>query len=253
MDAVEIVFLLLAGFAAGAINGVVGGGTLVSFPALLAAGYPAKVANVTNAVAIWPGYVGGTYGYREELQGQRKRAVLLAVPAALGALLGAAILLATSEDTFEDIVPFLVLIAVGLMVFQGPIGRFAEHHRVRSRGGDHVPVALHGSTFLTGVYGAYFGAGLGIMNLAILTILLPDDLHRSNALRAVLSLLVNGIAAISFALFGPVEWLAALAMAVGALAGGYLGVGVARALGPVWLRWAVIALGLASAIALFVQ
>jgi uncharacterized membrane protein YfcA len=107
--------------------------------------------------------------------------------------------------------------------------------------------------FLTGVYGAYFGAGLGIMNLAILTILLPDELHRSNALRAVLSLLVNGIAAVSFALFGPVEWAAAVAMAGGSLAGGYLGVGVARSLGPVWLRWAVIALGLVSAVVLFVK
>lgn len=253
MDLLEIAFLLAAGFAAGAINGVVGGGTLVSFPALLAAGYPAKVANVTNSVAIWPGYVGGTYGYRDELQGQRNRAVLLAVPAGLGALVGAAILLATSEATFEEIAPFLILLATGLMVFQGPIGRFAEHHRVRSRGGDHIPVTLHGSTFLTGVYGAYFGAGLGIMNLAILMVLLPDDLHRSNALRAVLSLLVNGIAALSFALFGPVAWTAALAMAGGSLAGGYLGVGVARRLGPVWLRWAVIGLGLISAAALFVQ
>lgn len=253
MDVLEIAFLFSAAFAAGAVNTVAGGGTLISFPALLIAGYPAKVANVTNTVAIWPGYVGGSFGYRAELRHQRSRALLLGIPAILGALAGAAILLSTSEDTFEEIVPFLVLFAVVLMVFQRQLSDFAAHHKVQSRGGDHIPLTLHAGTFLTGVYGGYFGAGLGVINLAILMILLPDDIHHANALKALLALVVNGVAALYFVLLGPVEWLPAAAMAGGSLAGGYLGVGAARALGPVWLRRAVIALGVGVAVALFVR
>jgi uncharacterized membrane protein YfcA len=252
MDAVEVVFLVGAAFAAGAVNTVAGGGTLITFPALVAVGYPAKVANVTNTVAIWPGYLGGSLGYRGELLSQRGRALLF-VPAVLGALVGSVVLLATSEEAFEEIVPFLLVFAVLLMAFQRQLGDFAEHHRVSSRGGDHIPAALLAGTFLTGVYGAYFGAGLGIVNLALLLILLPDDIQHSNALKTSLSLAVNGVAAVWFALFGPVEWWAAAAMAGGSLGGGYLGVPVARVLGPVWLRRAVMALGLAAAVVLFVD
>jgi uncharacterized membrane protein YfcA len=253
MDVLEIAFLFSAAFAGGAVNSVAGGGTLISFPALLIAGYPAKVANVTNTVAIWPGYVGGSFGYRAELRPQRSRALLLGIPSILGALVGAAVLLSTSEDAFEEIIPFLVLFAVVLMVFQSQLGDFAAHHKVQSRGGDHIPLALHAGTFLTGVYGAYFGAGLGIMNLAILMILLPDNIQNSNALKALLSLAVNGVAAVYFVLWGPVEWLPAVAMAGGSLLGGYLGVDAARALGPVWLRRAVIALGVSVAVVLFIR
>ncbi len=251
MDVLEIAFLLAAGFVAAAVNSVAGGGTLVSFPALLALGYPAKVANVTNTVAIWPGYASGAAAYRGEIGGQRRRVLLLAIPSLLGAFVGATILLATSEDTFDAIAPFLIVFAVLLIIFQRQLGDFAEHHKVQSQGGDHIPVALHAGTFLTGIYGAYFGAGLGIMNLAILMILIPDDIQHSNALKTALSLVVNGVAAIYFAFFGPVEWVAAVALGGGTLAGGYLGVGVARALGPVWLKRAIIVLGLTVAVALF--
>jgi hypothetical protein len=252
MDLAEALFLAAAAVCAGAVNSVAGGGTLISFPALVAVGYTAKVANVTNTVSIWPGYVGGSLGYRKELAGQRSRAALLAIPCVLGALAGAALLLATSEDTFEIIAPFLILFSTALLAFQSLLGDFAAHHRIQSRGGDHLPPALYGSTFLSGIYGAYFGAGLGIINFAVLMILLPDDVQHSNALKTLLSLVVNGVAAGFFALFGPVEWGPAAIMAGGSLAGGYLGVYVARALGPVWLRRAIVAFGVVVAVVLLV-
>ncbi len=253
MDALEALLLAVAGFAAGAINAVAGGGTLVSFPALIAVGYSAKVANVTNTVAIWPGYVGGCAGYRREIALQKTRAIILSVPSVLGALIGATLLLATSEDAFELIAPFLILFAAALMAFQSQLSDFAAHHQIGSRGGDHLPPFLLVAVFLSGIYGAYFGAGLSIINFAVLMILLPDDIQHSNALKALLSLVVNGVAAVYFALLGPVEWLPALVMGGACLAGGYMGVGIARALGPVWLRRAVIAFAVVFAIALFVK
>jgi uncharacterized membrane protein YfcA len=250
MTALEVLALAAAGFGAGAVNAVAGGGTLISFPALVAAGYPAKVANVTNTIAVWPGYVGGCLG--KELSGQRRRAAYLAVPAVVGALAGAALLLATSEDAFEAIAPALILLSAGLLAFQSRLSDFAAEHRIGSQGGDHLPVALFGSLFVSGIYGAYFGAGLGIINFAVLMILLPDDIQHSNALKTLLSLVVNGVAAVTFALFGPVELAPGLLMGAAALFGGYVGAGIARALGPVWLRRAVIVFAVVFAIAMFV-
>ncbi len=253
MDPLEALGLALAAFAAGAINAVAGGGSLVSFPALLAAGYPSKAANVTNSVALWPGYVSGSYAYRGELDRQRRRLVALALPSVLGALAGSAILLGTPESAFDRIVPFLILFACALMAFQEPLGAWARNHRLASRSEEHVPASLLGAVFVLAVYGAYFGAGLGILTLAVLSILLPDDLQHSNALKGLLSALINLVAVVYFAVLGPVEWAPALVMAVGALAGGYLGVGVARRLGKRWLRLTVISYGLVVAAVLFIR
>ncbi|MBI5946537.1 MAG: sulfite exporter TauE/SafE family protein [Chloroflexi bacterium] len=253
MDMLEVAGLAAAAFAAGAINAVAGGGSLISFPALLAAGYPSKAANVTNSVALWPGYAGGSLGYRDELGRQRRRVALLTLPSILGALAGSAILLSTPESAFDRIVPFLILFACGLMAFQDGLGRFAARHQLRARDEAHVPLFLHGGIFLLAIYGAYFGAGLGILTLAVLGILLPDEIQHSNALKGMLSLLINAAAVVYFAFFGPVEWAAAGVMAVGALAGGYLGVGVARRLGRRWLRVSVIAYGLVVAAVLLVR
>lgn len=244
MGALELLGLAAAAFAAGAINAVAGGGSLISFPALLFAGVDAKPANVTNTVALWPGYAGGSWGYREELRRQRRRVVLMLLPSMTGALAGSAILLATPAGAFEAIVPYLILFATLLMAFQEPLGNFAISHRLASHGEDRVPLPLHVATFVLAVYGAYFGAGLGIMMLAFLAILLPDDIQHSNALKGMLSLIVNAVAVVYFALFGPVRWLPAAVMAGGAVGGGYLGVGVARRLGRRWLRITVIAYGL---------
>jgi hypothetical protein len=253
MELLEALGLAAAAFAAGAINSVAGGGSLVSFPALIAAGYPSKTANVTNTVALWPGYIGGSIGYRGELDRQRKRIVALTVPSVLGALLGSAILLATPESAFDAIVPFLILFACGLMAFQDPLGRFAQTHRLVSRADDHVPLTLHLGIVVLAMYGAYFGAGLGIMTLAVLGILLPDDIQHSNALKGLLSALINLVAVVYFGLFGPVEWLPAFIMAAGALTGGYYGVGIARRLGRRWLRITVIAYGVVVALVLFIR
>src|SRR5574341_1189501 len=173
MDLTEVAGLAAAAFAAGAVNAVAGGGSLISFPALLAAGYPAKAANVTNTVALWPGYLGGSVGYREELRTQRRRVANLAMPSVLGALAGSAILLSTPGDAFEAIVPFLILFAVVLMFFQEQLAAFAMDHHLHSESGASVPWLLWAVMFLLAVYGAYFGAGLGILTLAAFSILLP--------------------------------------------------------------------------------
>jgi len=253
MDILEASGLLAGAFAAGAINAVAGGGSLVSFPALLAVGYPAKAANVTNTVALWPGYLGGSLAYRPELRRQRGRVVALVAPTALGAIAGSAILLSTPGDTFRTIVPFLILFAAVLMLFQDRLASFAANHHLNSRGEDHVPLPLHAGMFLLAVYGAYFGAGLGILTIAVLGILLPDDIQHSNALKGMLSLMINAVAVVYFALFGPVEWGPAALMALAALAGGYLGVHVARKLGQFWLRSAVIVFAVVVAIVLLVS
>lgn len=253
MDWLDAFGLFLAGFAAGAINAVAGGGSLVSFPALLAAGYHAKPANVTNSVALWPGYLGGTLGYRREAATQRQRVVALLLPSIFGAVAGSIILLETPESAFETIVPFLILFACLLLAVQGSVADFAVRHRVTSRGPDHIPPVLVGAVFVLAVYGAYFGAGLGILTLAVLGILLPDDLQRSNALKGILSMIINAVAVAWFAAFGPVQWPPAALMAVAALGGGYFGAGVARRLGASWLRRAVIAYGIIVAVVIWIR
>ncbi len=250
MEALEYLFLLVAAFAAGAINAVAGGGSLVSFPALVAVGYTAKVANITNTVAMWPGYIGGSIGYAQQLTGQRRRVLILTAPSIAGALLGSAILLYTPADSFEAIVPFLILFAAGLMAAQPRLAAWVANRRGgRAQGDANVEVVA--GVFLLAIYGAYFGAGLGILTLAVLAILLPDDLHRSNALKGMLSVIINAAAVVYFAIWGPIEWLPALVMAAGALAGGYLGVGWARRLSPERLRLAVIAYAVVAAVVIF--
>lgn len=253
MSGWEAVYLFAAAVVAGAINAVAGGGSLISFPALIGAGYTAKTANVTNTIAIWPGTVGGSLGYREELRGQRWRVVQLSVPIVLGSITGAAILLATPQGAFDVVVPFLIVFACLLMAAQDQIGVYTAHHRSAFAESDRIPLPAHAAMFMLGVYGAYFGAAFGIMTLAVFTILLADNIQRLNALKGVAALIVNGIACVIFALSGVVEWAPAALMAVGAFAGGYVGVGVARRLGKTWLRIAVIAYGLVVAAVLFAQ
>jgi uncharacterized membrane protein YfcA len=253
MSGWEALYLLAAAIGAGAINAVAGGGSLISFPALIAAGYPAKTANMTNTVALWPGTVGGSLGYREELRGQRWRVVQLSVPTVAGAIAGAAVLLATPQGAFDVVVPFLIIFACVLMAGQDRIGVYTEHHRAAFAESGRVPLPVHGAMFLLGVYGAYFGAAFGIMTLAVFTILLADNIQRLNALKGVAALIVNGVAVVIFAISGIVEWAPAALMAAGAFGGGYMGVGAARRLGKTWLRVAVIAYGLVVAAVLFAQ
>ena len=247
MDAGTAVLLAAAGFGAGAVNAVGGGGSLISFPALLAAGYAPVTANVTSSIALLPGYLGGSLAYRRELAVQRDRIRALALTSALGAAAGAALLLVGPASLFEAIVPWLILAACLLLALQPRAAAFARRsHRARS------PLVLHGALFAATLYGGYFGAGLGIVLLAILGVLLPDELQRLNALKGLLSLLVAIVGALAFLLFGPVAWDAALITGGACLIGGVAGVGVARRLPTALLRAVVIAFGVAVAVALLV-
>lgn len=243
-----LALLFGAAFAAGAINSVAGGGSLISFPALLAFGLPSIPASVTNTVALWPGYIGGTLSYRREMAGQARWLRGLWLPAVLGAVAGSWVLLATPQRAFDAIVPLLILGACVLMAGQDRLAAVVAAHHPPPAGADaRVPRLLWAATFGLGVYGAYFGAALGIMLLAALGVLLPDDIQRSNALKGVLSLIINAAAVLYYAFLGPVAWLPAVVMAVGAIAGGYLGASVARRLGQRWLRRVVVAYGTAVA------
>lgn len=243
LDASRELILGLAGLGAGLINGIAGGGSLVSFPALLALGYPALQANVTSTVGIWPGYLGGVAGFRRELEGQRGRLVAL-LPAILGgAVAGGVLLLATPSADFARAAPYLVLVACGLFALQPLLVknvRPGAPTRVRQ-------VALHGGTFLASAYGAYFGAGLGVVLLGVLGSCIPDRLVRINGLRSVVSLIVNTVAALIFVADAHVAWVAAGLLAGGSLVGGYVGANFARSV-PTWiLRLLVICLGLVTA------
>jgi uncharacterized protein len=254
LDPADIALLVVAGLAAGAVNAVAGGGSLISFPALLAAGLPSVAANVTNAVAVLPGYLGGTVAYRRELSGQRPRAIALALTTAVGAVAGAALLIASSDDLFEAIVPFLILGACALLAAQPALSRRFEPVAENARGdGEHRSPWLHLGAFLSAVYGGYFGAGLGIMLLAVLALSLDDDLQRLNALKGLLSFVIGLSAVAFFIAFGPVRWGAALVMAAASFAGGHGGVAVARRLPANVLRGLVVAFGVGVSIWLLVD
>ena len=244
--------LAVAAALAGAFNAVAGGGSLISFPALLFVGYPAVTANVTNTVALFPGYVGGTIGYRRELEGQRGRAIVLGVNSTIGAVFGSYLLLVSSPEVFERIVPFLILAACALLAVQTPLARMVQRRAGEGNAGWPNLLALHVLQFIGAVYGAYFGAGLGIMMLAVLGIFLADTLQRLNALKGLMSLVINVVGAVYFALLAEVIWVAVGIMAVASLIGGRVGVALARRLNDRALRWMVVGFGVIVAARLMV-
>jgi uncharacterized protein len=236
----EAVLVLAAGMAAGTINTVVGSGTLITFPVLLAVGYPPVVANVSNNIGLVPGGVSGALGYRRELAGQRGRALRLGTASTIGGVTGAVVLLALPESSFKAIVPVLIAIALLLIIFQARLARLIEARRRKHRphGG---PWAWLG-VLAGGVYGGYFGAQ-GIMLLAILGLALPGDLHQINALKNVLATLVNFVAAVIFVFAADVAWLPAGLIAGGSIVGGQLGAAYGRRLPPAALRGVIVAVG----------
>jgi uncharacterized membrane protein YfcA len=246
----EYLALAAAAFAAGFVNAVGGGGSLITFPILLAFGYPPVSANVTNTTALFPGYIGGARAYRRELSSQRQRTRVLAPTFGAGAVAGAALLLLAPAAVFRAAVPYLVLFGCVLLGLQPWLQRHV-HRLPGATRGERSP-ALHVSAFFAGAYGAYFGAGLGMILLAVLALFIADDLQRLNGLKSLLSVLINGIAVIAFALFGPVVWSVVAVMAVTSLLGGRFGGSVARSLNPEVLRFVIVAFGLAVAIRLFV-
>jgi uncharacterized membrane protein YfcA len=256
MNAAHIAFLLLASLAAGIVNAIGGGGSLITFPALLATGLPAKAANVTNSVAIFPGYTASVYGSRVDLaelaESRGRRTLLWLFPTCTaGAVLGCALLLVTPASAFKEIVPFLVVGAALVLAFQPRLRNVVGHPRdmsPRRRG-----VTLHLLVGIGSVYGGYFGAALGVMLVAALGLILDESLNRINALKNAISALVGLITVVVFALFGPVDWFDVLLLAPATIVGGYVGARVARRLPPVILRAVIVTLAFVVGIILFVK
>ena len=247
---VATIVIFFAGMAAGAINSIAGGGTLISFPALVWLGRDPIVANATNAVALWPGSLAAAYGYRRELSTMKGWLLLLIVPSLLGGLLGSWLLLRTPSSVFERLVPFLILGATLLLAFQEIITRRlppATGHR------QSATIGVFLFQLLVGIYGGYFGAGMGILMLAALGLLGLTDLHQMNGLKNILAVAINGIAAIYFALAKAVAWNDVLVMMLGSILGGYVGALLARRLGRKFVRAAVVVIGLFMTVALFLK
>lgn len=247
LDLAHIAILVAAGLVAGAVNAMAGGGSLISFPALLFVGYSPLVANVTNTVALVPGYLGGSVAYKTELQGQRRNVRDLGIVSLAGGLLGAFLLLAGPASVFKEIVPWLILFACALLLLQPLIKRWLQDEEGAMQ--EHRIILL-GTQFLGSIYGGYFGAGLGVLMLALLGMFLGESLQRLNALKGLLSLVINVISAIFFAIFAPVAWLPVLVMAVASMAGGHLGVQVARRMSNTVLRGFVVVFGVVVAVKL---
>jgi uncharacterized membrane protein YfcA len=241
--------ILAAAFMAGAINSIAGGGTLLSFPALVWIGRNPILANATNSVALWPGSFSAMVGFRDELRGLQRWLFLLTIPSLLGGTLGAFLLLRTSTKTFTHIVPFLILGATLLLAAQELISRKLANV---ARGRRWIVFAFS-FQFLVGVYGGYFGAGMGILMLAALGLIGLTDLHQMNGLKNLLAICINGIAAIYFAISGAVLWRDGIIMAVAAVAGGYAGARIAHRLGRKFVRGTVIAIGLIMTVALWLK
>jgi len=245
VNAQYAVLLGLAGFAAGVVNAIAGGGSLISFPALLFTGMPPVVANATNTVAIWPGTVSSTWAYRRYIAEEKHRAWVLAWPSLIGGLAGSVLLLHTPESAFRAVVPWLILFAAALLAAQGPVARWVS--RAIPSTSTTVPPALWLAQLAISVYGGYFGAGIGILMLAAMAIFLPDTLQHANALKVLFSLLINGIAAVYFLVAGSVRLPEAALMMVAAVVGGWAGAHLAQRL-PAWLmRLLVIAFAVAVA------
>lgn len=238
-----------AGLAAGAINAVVGSGSLITFPTLLAVGYPAVLANVSNTIGLVPGAVSGAVGYRRELAGQRRR-VLVLLPAALaGGIAGAALLLA-APGAFRDVVPALILVAVALVLVQPWVAR---RRASAGRIAEHPGPLLQVGIFLTSIYGGYFGAAQSVIYLALLAIALDDDLQRLNGVKNVITAVVNGVAAVYFMAAHDVAWIAVLILVVTSAIGGQLGAHYGRRIPPRVLRMAIAVVGIGVAIKLMVD
>jgi uncharacterized membrane protein YfcA len=238
----HVAVLLVAGLAAGAINAMAGGGTLLTFPALLAVGLQPITANVTNTVAVWPGYLSSAASFRGQWT-DKAQLTRLSIAAGLGGVAGTVILLTTPASVFHVLVPYLVFAATGLIAAQPEISRRLAARRTGPVVPGHTSPLLPAAVFAGCVYGAYFGGGLGIVLLAVLALGIPIDLSRLNALKSTLQLAVNTVALLGFALFGPVDWLAAAIIAPASFVGGIGGARIAQRLDPRVLRVAIVVFG----------
>ncbi len=252
LDIMDFVLIALAALGAGAINALAGGGTLISFPMLVAVGIPPVASNVTNTVALVPGYLGATLAQIKELKTQKKR-VLLYVPAAiLGGIVGGLLLLNTGESTFESLIPFLILFSAALLAVSDKLRNWI----VKRLGKGDIESYLTWTAiplFLAAIYGGYFGAGLSVIILAVLGLMLSDSLTVLNALKQILSFSVNVAAAVFFVFSDEVVWPAAIVMAIFSLIGGVLGGRLAGKIKPSTLRMIVVVIGVIVAIIYFIR
>lgn len=253
LTSIDLLLVSLAAIAAGAINALAGGGTLITFPMLTAVGLPAVAANVTNTVALSPGYIGGTLAQAKDLRGQRARLLLTLPAAVVGGLIGGILLLRTGEKLFRELVPFLILLASLLLAVQEPVrawltSRLAKRHSDGlAEKWSWLPVGL------AAIYGGYFGAGLSVIVLAALGVTMEDNLTRLNAVKQLIGFAANVAAAVFFIFSGQVVWIAAAVMAVGALLGGTLGGRLAGRVKPSTLRWIVVSIGVIVSVIYFVR
>ncbi|TDD44618.1 sulfite exporter TauE/SafE family protein [Kribbella antibiotica] len=236
----EALFVLVAGMGAGTINAVVGSGTLLTFPALLAIGIPPVLANVSNNIGLAPGTAAGAIGYRRELEGQRGRMIRLIPASLVGGLLGGVLLLTTPETAFHAVVPVLILLGCVLVAFQPLLSKWISVPTHTHRGAWWVIPAV----FATGVYGGYFGAAQGVLLMAVLGLGLDPNLQRMNGLKNVLATVVNTVAAILFIIVADVDWMAVGLIAVGSTIGGFLGARYGRKLPPIALRGLIVCIGI---------
>lgn len=247
----EFIAILLAGVWAGTINTVVGSGTLITFPILLAFGVPPVTANVSNTIGLVPGSLSGAWGYRRELAGQRSLVTRLGSAAVLGGIIGAVLLLVLPSSAFDAIVPALIALGV-ILVILGP--RIAK--RVAARAGGELP--RHGAGWVwsaiggTGIYGGYFGAAQGVLLLAVLGIGVEGTMQRHNAVKNVLAAMINGVAALIFVVVADVDWPIALTIAAGAIVGGQVGATIGQRLPPNVLRAVIVVVGVIALISFFV-
>ncbi len=254
MNGLEFVVIGLASIAGGAVNALAGGGTLITFPTLIAMGIPAGASNVTNTVALCPGYLGGTLAQRRDLEGQKPRLSLLAPAGVLGGIAGGILLLNTGEQMFRVLVPYLILFAALLLAVQDKLRNWVfKHHAVTGTAGARSGVLMAAPVFLAAIYGGYFGAGLSVIVLAVLGLVLEDPLTRLNALKQTLALVINIAAAIFFLFSGQVVWPVMLVMAIGSLLGGVLGGRLAGWIRPQVLRLIVVSAGVVIALIYFVR
>ncbi|MFF8840873.1 sulfite exporter TauE/SafE family protein [Streptomyces sp. NPDC015130] len=244
----EALAVFAAGIGAGTINTIVGSGTLITFPVLLATGLPPITANVSNALGLVPGSISGAIGYRRELKGQKARIIRLGSVALLGGLIGAVLLLALPSDAFDAIVPVLIGLALVLVLLQPRIAAAVQRRREQTGTAAHPdggPVLLVGLC-LASMYGGYFGAAQGVLYLSLMGLLLHDTLQRINAVKNILGALVNGVAAVFFLFVAEFDWTAVLLIAVGSTIGGQIGAKVGRKLPPTVLRGVIIAVGIVA-------
>ncbi len=245
MTFLQMVAVLFAGMAAGTINVVVGSGTLITFPTLLAFGVPPVTANVSNTIGLVPGVASGVVGYRRELRGQRARAIRLGSASVAGGIVGAVLLLSLPAGAFSAIVPALIVVGLVLVILQPRISAWVDARHEGARG-EFGPWWVWPAVFGTGMYGGYFGAAQGVILMGLLGIGIADTLQRLNGLKNVLAGLVNGVAGLIFVFVADVDWTVVALIAAGSVVGGQIGATVGRRLSPTVLRIVIVVVGLVA-------